>query len=457
MEDFVDDEPLFRFDNDEDTAAMMDHMLATGDMDRDIEADPVTPYGSAGPSASPAAASTGSASGKLHLSSAKIWQNPDPNPETASSPPPLTYSPSPRTPSSFKHRHQDSSSRPQRQRFSSRRNSTQHQYQQSSSRQDSAQGPEHNVNGPPSPAADLTFEQYYEQQIPDDRAHPPRRSHGKDQGKAARKVQNKPKHGYEEQVDGRSSLQHPSCVAHPRHVGSASRQGHVDSDPATSHGLHQVDQYMRLQQPPYGAEPQQDGPSTNLMDREEPDMQFVEPADCQEYELIPADEVHEMMYNGDEESRITAQKLKEQVVNAVTENGKVCYMVLQATAQWWRSPEMAKRKRAAGRKVYDVSSQVVSGAGHVILTSTPVGRICESVSANVNAFRAAPFTYTMQGLGVMKKDPGTISPLPSAGANGLGHPAEESETGPAIADGDGFGSEFDEDASMGLDMFDDEQ
>lgn len=436
---------------------MMEHMLATSDMDRDIEADPVTPYGSAGPSASAAAAPTGSASGKLHLSSAQIWQNPDPNPETASSPPPLTYSPSPRTPSSFKHRHQDSSSRPQRQRHSSRRNSTQHQYQHSSSRQESAQGPDHNVNGPPSPVSSLTFEQYYEQQqIQGNRAPRARRSHGKEHGKDARTVPNRPKHGYEEQVDGRTSRQHPSYVVPPRHVDSAPRQGHGGSERATSHDLHQIDQQMRLQQPSYEAEPQQHDRSTNLMDLEEPDMQFVEPADCHEYELIPADEVHEMMYNGDEESRITAQKLKDQVVNAVTENGKVCYMVLQATAQWWRSPEMAKRKRAAGRKVYDVSSQVVSGAGHVILTSTPVGRICETVSANVNAFRAAPFTYAMQGLGVMKKDSGAISPLPSVGANGPRQLGEQSETGPAIADDDGFGSEFDEDASMGLGMFDDE-
>lgn len=451
----MDDEPLFRFDNDDEEAAVMDQILNEGD----IDADPVTPYGSAGPSAPSAAAHTGDGSGRLHLSSAQIWQNPDHNPENAS-PPPLTYSPSPRTTSSFKHRHQDPH-RPQRQRFSSSHSNSQHQHQHQLSRHEAAQGPDQTPDGLSSPISNPSLNQQYvdEQQLDGHSAHRHRRS----REKPTRNVPTKPKHGHEVHLEGRVPRQHSSYVVNPRHVGSDKRQDYNDPDLAAPQDLYQHEHHTLHHQSSLDAEPQQDVRPASLIDHEEPDMQVVEPEDCHEYELIPADEVHEMMYNGDEESRITAQKFKAQIVHAVTQNGKVCYMVLQATAQWWRSPEMNKRRRAAGRKVYDVSSQVVTGAGQVILTSTPVGRICDSVSANVNAFKAAPFTYAMQGLGVMKKSPGpeqaptssTDVSQPKAPkdlvALGLG---EEPGSEPVIANDDGFGSEFDEDACLGLDMFD---
>lgn len=175
-------------------------------------------------------------------------------------------------------------------------------------------------------------------------------------------------------------------------------------------------------------------------------------------ELVPTDEMLEVMYNGDEESRVTAQKVGAQMLHACQQNGKVVVMMGQATAQWWMSPEMAKRRRAAGRKVYDASSQVASGAGNVIWTSTPVGRICTSLSTNVSAFKAAPFSYTW-GF-VRRKDPGAApAPAPDTNARTSGEkltggkrPASE----PAIAnEDDGFGSDFDEDGCMGT-MFEDD-
>lgn len=448
--ELLDDEPFFRFDNDDEEAAVMDQILDGGD----IDVDPITPYGSAGPSAPSAAAHGGDGAGRLHLSSAQIWQNPDHPPDNAS-PPPLTYSPSPRTTSSFKHRHQDTH-RQQRQRFSSSHNNSQHQL----SRHDTAQELDQIPGDLSSPISNLNLnQQFLDQQRHEDGAHRHRRSREKETGN----VPARSRHGHEEHLEGRVSRQHPSHVATSRLVGSASRQDHEDPELAAPHDLDQYNHRMLHQQSALTGEPQQDVRSASLIDHDEPDLQVVEPQDCQEYELIPADEVHEMMYNGDEESRITAQKLKDQIVHAVTQNGKVCYMVLQATAQWWRSPEMSRRKRAAGRKVYDVSSQVVSGAGHVILTSTPVGRICDSVSANVTAFKAAPFTYAMQGLGVMKGFeaastlPSTDTSLPKAPTDlmGLGL-GEGPESGPVIADDDGFGSEFDEDACLGLGMFDEQ-
>lgn len=175
--------------------------------------------------------------------------------------------------------------------------------------------------------------------------------------------------------------------------------------------------------------------------------------------MIPAEEV-EMMFNGNEESRITAQKFKDQVINATLQNGKVVYMVGQATVEWWMSPDMQKRRRAAGRKLLDVSGAVVTGAGSAIMSNTPLGRVCDSVSTNVNAFRAAPFSYTMQGLGIMKKSAGAMTVVSSAGMNGHNsqddyiaspdnkHPGIE----PTIADEDAFVDEWEDDEGMGMGM-----
>lgn len=118
---------------------------------------------------------------------------------------------------------------------------------------------------------------------------------------------------------------------------------------------------------------------------------------------IPAED-YEQMFNGNEADRITAQKFQSEVIRAFQQNGRVVFMVGQATAQWWLSPEMQKRRRAAGRRVLDIGGAVASGAGNVIMNNTPVGGVVRSVSSNVSAFRAAPFCYTMQGLGIMKRD-----------------------------------------------------
>lgn len=110
------------------------------------------------------------------------------------------------------------------------------------------------------------------------------------------------------------------------------------------------------------------------------------------------------MFNGNEADRVTAQKFQSEVLKTIKQNGKVVYMVGEATAQWWLSSEMRKRRRAAGRRMLDIGGAVASSAGNVIMNNTPIGGVVTAVSDNVTAFRAAPFRYTMQGLGIMKKD-----------------------------------------------------
>ncbi|KAI3401991.1 hypothetical protein diail_3965 [Diaporthe ilicicola] len=123
------------------------------------------------------------------------------------------------------------------------------------------------------------------------------------------------------------------------------------------------------------------------------------------------------MFNGNEADRVTAQKFQSEVVKTIKQNGKVVYMVGQATAQWWLSSEMQKRRRAAARQMLDIGGAVVTSAGNVIMNNTPIGGVVTSVSDNVTAFRAAPFRYTMQGLGIMKKDKSAAAVLsPTASA-----------------------------------------
>lgn len=222
-------------------------------------------------------------------------------------------------------------------------------------------------------------------------------------------------------------------------------------------------------------------PSPRHHDLEEPDLITLNsppnpnpnpnpnPDQEQEYVMIPAEEV-EAMFNGNEESRITAQKFKDQVVNATVQNGKVVYMVGQATLEWWMSPDMQRRRRAAGRKLLDVGGAVVSGAGSVIMSSTPLGRVCDSVSTNVSAFRAAPFSYTMQGLGIMKRAPTTVAALPPAATfdddlddDLMPSPSARRTTHePVIADEDTLiedwedGDEFGGSMGMGMGMFDED-
>lgn len=171
---------------------------------------------------------------------------------------------------------------------------------------------------------------------------------------------------------------------------------------------------------------------------------------------IPAED-YEQMFNGNEADRITAQKFQSEVIRAFQQNGRVVFMVGQATAQWWLSPEMQKRRRAAGRRMLDIGGAVASGAGNVIMNNTPVGGVVRSVSSNVSAFRAAPFRYAMQGLGIMRKD-GTVSTVTTPTntevpmlPDGLSIPTNGRSAipEPAIVE-DGPYDEFDDEEGMGM-------
>lgn len=459
----MDDEPLFCFDNDEDEFAVTDQILDEGD----IDADPVTPYGSASPSsAAHTGTGTAAAPGRLHLSSAQIWQTPGPGPEHEpehSSPPPLTYSPSPRPYSSFAHRHQDGtlgqengrhhdSTRHQRQRYSSRKNSTHHRHQLS--RQGSVQGHEQDIHDLTDRISDLSLRRRYQE--PDGRTHRHRKSFEKDH----RDAPSTPPSDYEEQHEHRAPRRHHSHAAEPRHVRSGPRNGDEDPEVSAHEDLRHPGNRVPRYRSTHDAEPQYSRLAT-LVDPEDPDPEHpgVGLGGDEEFvELVPTNEALEVMYNGDEETRVTAKKVGAQVVHACQQNGKVVIMAGQATAQWWMSPEMAKRRRAAGRKVYNASSQVVSGAGNVIWTSTPVGRVCTSVSTNVSAFKSAPLSYTWDF--VRRKDSGAAS-APSGNTNKRNSDEDfdddmQHAREPAIADeDDGFGSDFDEDGCMGL-MFGEE-
>lgn len=145
---------------------------------------------------------------------------------------------------------------------------------------------------------------------------------------------------------------------------------------------------------------------------------------------IDADGV-QAMFNGNEADRITAQKFQSEVLKTMKQNGRVVYMVGQATAQWWLSSQMQKRRRAAGRRMLDIGGAVASSAGNVIMNNTPIGGVVTTVSDNVTAFRAAPFRYTMQGLGIMKKD--------KSAATGL----SPARTDPRMSNDDFLGSDDD--------------
>ncbi|POS79807.1 hypothetical protein DHEL01_v201812 [Diaporthe helianthi] len=171
---------------------------------------------------------------------------------------------------------------------------------------------------------------------------------------------------------------------------------------------------------------------------------------------IDADGV-QAMFNGNEADRITAQKFQSEVLKTVKQNGKVVYMVGQATAQWWLSSEMQKRRRAAARRMLDIGGAVASSAGNVIMNNTPIGGVVTTVSDNVTAFKAAPFLYTMQGLGIMKKEkPNTsvLSPTTThqrVSNDGFLGPDEDRHFAPSPA----IVQDEDEDDMLGVLNFDD--
>ncbi|KUI55707.1 hypothetical protein VP1G_03047 [Cytospora mali] len=361
-----DEEPVFHFDDEEDEIAAM-NTLADEDLIENLE--PLTPVGSADPTA-PATAAGSRRPHSTNFSSAQAWQHPD----FASPPPSLSHSPSPRVTPATQYR-------PQQHRRPSRRS-----WQAQLSRQGS----------------DQSLGQ---------RAHRPN-----------------------------------------------SIQSHHHED------LQQLDPHtLQHQQHAYGT------PPDSLPSRHQ-DVHVTDPGTMNEvgdFVEIPAED-YEQMFNGNEADRITAQKFQSEVIRAFQQNGRVVFMVGQATAQWWLSPEMQKRRRAAGRRMLDIGGAVASGAGNVIMNSTPVGGVVRSVSSNVSAFRASPFRYTMQGLGILRKDAAvatltaptsTEGPKSSDGlattTNGRSAIPE-----PAIVE-DGPYDEFDDEDGMGmfgaLDMDEDEE
>lgn len=364
-----DEEAVFHFDDEDDEIAAM-NTLADEDLMENME--PLTPIGSADPSA-PATVAASRRPHSNHFSSAQAWQHPD----HASPPPSLSHSPSPRPTPATQYR-------PQHHHRSSRR-----------SRQ-----------------AQLSHQ-------------------GSDQslGQRAHRPQPAQSHHHEDlqQLDP-YTLQHQQHTYEtpPNSLPSGPQEdGHVsEADPVTMHEV----------------------------------GDFVE---------IPAED-YEQMFNGNEADRITAQKFQSEVIRAFQQNGRVVFMVGQATAQWWLSPEMQKRRRAAGRRMLDIGGAVASGAGNVIMNNTPVGGVVRSVSSNVSAFRDAPFRYTMQGLGFMKKDvavaaTGTTptSVVGPMSPDGLSTPpsGRSAIPEPAIA-ADSPYDEFDDEDGMGmfgaLDMDEDE-
>lgn len=352
-----DEEAVFHFDDEDDEIAAM-NTLADEDLIENLE--PLTPVGSADPTA-PVAAPGSRRPHSTNFSSAKAWQYA----EHTSPPPSLSHSPSPRAIPTNHYR-------PENHRRSSRR---------SRQTQLSRQGSDQSLG---------------------QRAHRPQPIHS---------------------------------------------QHHED--------LQQLDPYtLQQQQQAYGTPP--DSLPSRHQDVHVTDAELVTMKEAGDFVEIPAED-YEQMFNGNEADRITAQKFQSEVIRAFQQNGRVVFMVGQATAQWWLSPEMQKRRRAAGRRVLDIGGAVASGAGNVIMNNTPVGGVVRSVSSNVSAFRAAPFRYTMQGLGIMKKDAAVATVTTSTSTegsmspDGLSTPINDRSTipEPAIVEDDPY-DEFDDEEGMGM-------
>ena len=115
---------------------------------------------------------------------------------------------------------------------------------------------------------------------------------------------------------------------------------------------------------------------------------------------IDADGV-QAMFNGNEADRITAQKFQSEVLKTMKQNGKVVYMVGQATAQWWLSSEMQKRRRAAARRMLDIGGAVASSAGNVIMNNTPIGEDAwiEVLKSNGSIIRDGPLSQGIDEVG----------------------------------------------------------
>ncbi|ROW06653.1 hypothetical protein VPNG_06765 [Cytospora leucostoma] len=244
------------------------------------------------------------------------------------------------------------------------------------------------------------------------------------------------------------------------HATPANLNHHEDLQQLDPYTLQHQHQHQAYETPPNSLPSRhQDGRIT--------DADSVAINEVGDYVEIPAED-YEQMFNGNEADRITAQKFQSEVIRAFQQNGRVVFMVGQATAQWWLSPEMQKRRRAAGRRMLDIGGAVASGAGNVIMNSTPVGGVVKSVSSNVSAFRASPLRYTMQGLGIFKKDAAAATiaiPTGTGKPMSLGGPATPPDGKSSIAEpaivADDLYDEFDDEDGMGmfgaLDMDEDEE
>lgn len=276
----------------------------------------------------------------------------------------------------------------------------------------------------------------------------------------------------------------PKHQRHPSHRTRQSQLSHQGSDqslgqrahrPQSIHSnqhedLQQLDPYTLQHQHQHQHQAYETPPNSLPSRHQDGRITNADPVainDVGDYVEIPAED-YEQMFNGNEADRITAQKFQSEVIRAFQQNGRVVFMVGQATAQWWLSPEMQKRRRAAGRRMLDIGGAVASGAGNVIMNSTPVGGVVRSVSSNVSAFRASPLRYTMQGLGIFKKDAAAATiaiPTGPGKPMTLGSPAtppdgKSSIPEPTIVADDPF-DEFDDEDGMGmfgaLDMDEDEE
>lgn len=136
----------------------------------------------------------------------------------------------------------------------------------------------------------------------------------------------------------------------------------------------------------------------------------LDPDSDSDFVEISGDEPLEVNENG---NLVTRREVQAQLVKVAKESGKFTCLVAQATAEWWLSPEMRRRKRVAAQRLLDASGAVALGAGNVLMNNTPLGRVTAGVANNVNAFRAAPFRYTMQGIGMVKKEE-PVSATPNA-------------------------------------------
>lgn len=409
------EEQMFSFDDDREHLHQTDAAerflaapLFTGDMDPQ---EPLTPFGSADTSASTGptikssngpSAGHGAAAARLPHSAPFYWDN---NPDPAPSPPSLTTSPSPRVGSSYTRRQKDATfgGRPRNRQWDQGKH------------QESDQSPDE-IHGLVARISDLSLHSDFQgQEHVEQRSHHHQHHHQRynDDDDERQASSNMPRFGYEQETN----------LAKSRRRTSREAEDLLPPPPETPH-RHYQEQQATLS-PDIQSEHWQRKPSgTDSAHLRNPANKLPATGDDHDYYVIGPARDGESTFNGDEASLVTAKKLREQAFNAALENGKVVYMAGQATTQWWLSPSMAKRRRAVSKAVIDASVSAFSGAGSVIMTSTPVGRVYQSVSTNVNEFRAAPGRYALEGLGIVQRRARTSTEQAAPSVEGPGATAE---------------------------------